>query len=563
MKLDFWNNPIVVSAFRVKYRRGSPAVFASLYLAVLIAIGMLLHLGSKQVAAGLVAPSFQPHPLTDWIRIYFVVVLGIQSVLSIVIALSATSTSINQEVVNRTLDFQRIVSLGPREILVGKLLGEPALAYLLAIATVPISVWCAIFADIPLPQVALMYASLLTTTVLAGSLGLLHSLKPPSQQSAVGGMGCLVIIFLFFVLPTLIINSVAMLSNPWVAAGLGLFTPAVGMIGIFRETPWAYGLPLFGVEIPYLWVTPVSQLAIAALFVQAMTRRLVDPDAPALSKPMAYLVLIAVDVVAGGIAFDGSGVGLFARTPIGAVCLVHLIASVLLTFGMTPGRTALQSWLWRFRRRSSKARSLLLDARTPNSGALVGFCAIGLIGVTAIMTKLATSGGVDDVTALVYTDGFDAARSLAPFAARTVGTTVLLVLAFGALYQACVVVAGRGAVIGCLLFFILLNIVPFAAGEYWESELMRSLSAGYQVGRWFIMADSGLALPLMPLPEFPPLALLLAVYGAILAFSLLWTYRWIAASTAIIDRKLETMGVGAASEIRSSQVQEGAAPAEG
>ena len=44
MKLDFWNNPIIVSAFRVKYRRGGLFNLTTVYLLILVAGGCLLDL---------------------------------------------------------------------------------------------------------------------------------------------------------------------------------------------------------------------------------------------------------------------------------------------------------------------------------------------------------------------------------------------------------------------------------------------------------------------------------------------------------------------------------------
>ena len=40
MRFDFWNNPLVVSAFRRKYRRGGPSQTLMLYPLTLLTIGM-------------------------------------------------------------------------------------------------------------------------------------------------------------------------------------------------------------------------------------------------------------------------------------------------------------------------------------------------------------------------------------------------------------------------------------------------------------------------------------------------------------------------------------------
>ena len=124
----FWNNPIVVSAFRVKYRKSAPTLTATLWLLALAGLGVVMH----HNLAGTTG-------VVPWYRLYFAVVIGVQAALAGVLALSSTHASITSEVGNRTLDFQRIASLSPFSILVGKLFGEPAIAYLLVFASIPIS----------------------------------------------------------------------------------------------------------------------------------------------------------------------------------------------------------------------------------------------------------------------------------------------------------------------------------------------------------------------------------------------------------------------------------------
>src|SRR5437588_9817163 len=109
MSLAFWNNPLVVSAFRVKVLRGSPFGNTAKYLLVLTAGGALLEHYNDVLFPG-----------TSWLRNYFLAMMAVQFLLSGLVAVTATSTSLRNEVTNRTLDMQRIASLSPRQILVGK-----------------------------------------------------------------------------------------------------------------------------------------------------------------------------------------------------------------------------------------------------------------------------------------------------------------------------------------------------------------------------------------------------------------------------------------------------------
>ena len=130
------------------------------------------------------------------------------------------------EVINRTLDFQRIATLSPRQILLGKLLGEPALAYLLAIATVPLAAYCWTLGvpGVSLGVLCLLYLNLASTTFLFGTLGLLQRLEPGSSRARAGTGTALgsAIVLGFMTVPPLFAKAASLLSVPWSAAAVGL-----------------------------------------------------------------------------------------------------------------------------------------------------------------------------------------------------------------------------------------------------------------------------------------------------------------------------------------------------
>src|SRR5262249_38050122 len=122
MAFSFWNNPIIVSAFRVRQRRSGVFFIISLYLGLLVVVAAALPETNM-------APWHDSWPLT-----YLVSMVSWQCVLSGLMSLASTWNSMRTEVVQRTLDFQR-VALAPRDIVVGKMFGPPTMAYLLALAT--------------------------------------------------------------------------------------------------------------------------------------------------------------------------------------------------------------------------------------------------------------------------------------------------------------------------------------------------------------------------------------------------------------------------------------------
>src|SRR5206468_3384014 len=147
---------------------------------------------------------------------YFLTLMGIQFLVSALTASAATATSIRTEVVNRTLDFQRIAALSPRQILFGKLFGEPAQAYLWAIASVPLAVFCWQLGGVSLDLLAILYVNLATTTLLFGAMGLGNRLEPPAGPADVSLAGL-----------------------------VGFFTPGPLWAALRHDNPWKHATPLF------------------------------------------------------------------------------------------------------------------------------------------------------------------------------------------------------------------------------------------------------------------------------------------------------------------------------
>src|SRR5579871_3656936 len=466
MHLDFWNNPIIVSAFRVKYRGGGVFNITVIYLLVLIAGGALLARYADPVAWG------------PWPRNYLLAVPGVQFITSALIAGNATTTSIRTEVVNRTLDFQRIAALSPRQILLGKLLGEPALAYLLAIATIPLTVYCWTLgvAGVSLDVLILMYVNLASTTFLLGTVGLLQRLELGSGRNAgsIGAAyGSALILALFF-LPPAFGAARSLLALPWSTAAVGLFIPLPAFYGIFIGKPWAYNLSFFGLQIPMLIVTPVAQFGLAFLFFHTMVRRLINPLNTSLQKGLGYGTLLAVDIVTAGVFLEATPLGLAITLRVLAFCLVHLLASLVLINSVTPWRESLESWVWRFRGRTAWLWDAWLGERSENFLVLVTFCVLGI-----------TSLGLLVLVPAGFQEGFREVRRSAGSITSVVLAMVTLLLALGSLHQWFLFLAGRPGKVVLLTFAAIIILPLHLFGEYYEQEWLLALSpsAHFEIGR--------------------------------------------------------------------------------
>jgi len=525
MRLDFWNNPIVVSAFRVKYRRGSPGIWTALYVTGLLGLGGLLHY-------------YQANLPIPWFRAYLVAILGIQFLVSAVYSLYATQQSMRSEVLNRTLDFQRIAALSPHDLLLGKLLGEPAVGYLCALATIPLAVLCASLGATSLPVLLLIYLCLMTTGLLSGSVGLVQTLTSANtaRQWSGGGLITLLIVLGVLFLPSVIFNAGNLPANSTAALLCGSFTPILTIHGIAVGEPWVVA-QFWSVAIPYLWIAPLAQLALAAIVFQAVARRLASPAAAPLSKPQLYVLLLVIDFIAAGLIFDPTPLAPMFEIVTARFFLTHLLVSLTLINWVTPIREVLKSWIWRYRGHKPWLLDTCWGERSENTGVVFAAGLIGLFSyVTMVWLPLLIRGQVGP-------------QSLLDPTVVTIAASTMLLLAAGAVtYQWFVVAAGKAGKTVFWFFGALLVLFPAFVGLYFGQVAPELLGQKFP-------GEARLAYSFSPLPHYaawlsdPREARLAAplwvTYGLILLGSWYFLRRRITRLARIVNGKLALMGVNA------------------
>jgi hypothetical protein len=513
MQLDFWNNPLVVSAFRVQYRRGGLFSITVVYLLIWATVGAVLEYYRAYVGS-------------DWARIYFLVLIGFQFVLSGLIAMNATNASIRNEVTRHTLDFQRITALSPAEILVGKLLGEPALAYLLAMVTFPLGLWCWLMGarGVTFEVLVLAYVLLATGTLLCGALGLLHRLEPPTgrQTGAGAGLGVIAVFLLGAVNMLRFVGPGFATSGTWPAPFAGLLTPLPLIVGLGKDQDaWAFELSLFGYEIPYILLAPLAQLLVAYLCFHVMERRMVNPANPPYSKRLAYVTLTLVDVLLAAMLYTTGPTGHGFGQRAAAFCVSHLLLGIWLVTGVTPWRETLLSWVWRFRGRQPRLVDWWLGDRSENSLVLLTFAAIGLL-VFVLLVVLPEASANGWGTGALDRD------VLVPAAA----VTTVLLLSLGMLYQWFVFIAGRFGKTAFVLLLMLVDLVPHIVGSSYNLPWVLALSPSAHAVRWL---EPSIGQPLAPLS-------LLALYGTALVAAWWSLRRRLDRLESAVDHKLRQMG---------------------
>lgn len=524
MRFDFWNNPLVVTAMRLRYRRSSPGVWAVLWLLALLGVGAILHYASQQ--NGFRFPAA-----------YLIAIVGIQTGLSAVMAVITVGSSMNAEVINRTLDFQRIVTLSPRAILLGKMIGEPAMSYLLIVASTPLAVLCWGLGAASGGVIFWLYVNIVTSTLMWASMGLINSLTPPTQtggRQKAGGGGAGGIALFFAVVPQLVIHGGRMIDEPGVGDALKMLTPMGTLLHLWRDSAWNSYVGLWNLRFPSLLLAPAVQLAVAAWIVAAMTRRLKSPLDPLVGKPRAYATVAVLDLIIAGICFAGWLDGYDAAKLLYGYALAHLVVTLVMTAFVVPKRPALLSWLWRGGQQRPRLRELLTADRSPITGAAIVF---GLIGLAVLLAALV------------------APMMLMPAAGRStvlpgqlieVGAAMLVIgVAVSLLHQMFVATMSRGGHVFFILLVALANILPpIAAASLQVAELNFNVSDEL---REQLAATSPVALFGMNLSSIantgPHAGPAIAVYACLGLVALLLLRRVLRNEAATVERKLHSMGL--------------------
>lgn len=518
MRFDFWNNPLVVSAIRVKNRNNG------LFNAV---TGYLALLGCACVAAWYLFPVFQGRPVPAGVRLHLILVglLAFQMVLSFFMALNMTGAAMTSEVASGTLDYQRLTPMTPAQVLFGKLLGPPVTVYLMTLGSIPFTfgLWALGAANISFGTLLLLYLHLATTTLLGAALGLVKNLRSaPSQkdaESSGSGIGCLLLLLIGPALSGLAMVPM-LLRMRETAALASLLVPLGPMAGLFEfHDPWHYALDLFGVSIPFLLLTPVAQISLGALCFFGMVRRFTNTAIPAVSKPMAYATLAVIDLLAAAVLFEAQPAAPELGPRSTGYWLCHCVAVLFLTAWITADRSLLRTWIWRFRGRRSRLRDLWCMDRSENVLALLTFCGIG-VAIYVLLLALPA----------VLVSGWDKVQATDPAVVGSLLFACVVTISLGTFLQTCLFVAG-GAGAWLLVLPMLLDLLVFSFGRHFNLTGLLELSVVAHCASW-----RGHLAPLSPLP-------ILGLHGFFFLVSWMLLRRTLRREMIRVDRQLRRMGV--------------------
>jgi len=197
--------------------------------------------------------------------------------------------SVHREKELNTFDYQRITRLKPIELALGKLLGAPAMTYLIVLCFMPVTLVAAFIAQIPIWTLFQIYLILLLGSITFHAMALLLSLLVPRGSSAGSSLFFLVLIGMGSIFGTGISTFAIHQVSPFFAVEL---LPSQGPRNSFAVLPPSEDLFL-GTPVPHFLVLIVLYVTFSAFFLLAIARNIKrDPSIYEIYAPWQGLVVV-------------------------------------------------------------------------------------------------------------------------------------------------------------------------------------------------------------------------------------------------------------------------------
>ncbi len=289
--LNVWDNP-VFQRFRRSRLRARKAVFW--YLLTLI-------LTTFVVMMGYIVRTNSGVPEADAARSLWLPLLVIQGLILMVRGTGTVSSTLIQDRLDQTLDYQRLTPVAPLRNLVGYLFGLPVMEYVMVALTLPHLVFVVVVGRIPIDTVAAVYLAFMTCVVLyhitAISVGMVM------QRWILGYLvGTLAVLFVNVVLP-LIVSQFGLkflqYLSVWPVIGQKLLPLLVASETGVAGNPFlnmADAVPFYNWSFSPFVFTLLLQGALIVTFTVIALRRWKNTGRHPLGKPYA-LVFLSVFIV--------------------------------------------------------------------------------------------------------------------------------------------------------------------------------------------------------------------------------------------------------------------------
>jgi hypothetical protein len=277
--MRFWNNPEFVRHLRAELRTNRTIVVAAVTIAicVLIWIGCW---GSRQTDMAMwhrqglqfgnptparMAEMERESPMIVSRSLYWTLMYGQLGVLTFW-SLFSCALSISGERERKTWDFQRATCLSPSELLIGKLLGEPVLAYFIVLCCLPIAVLACWAGHAGGRNLLSGYILIFSSALFLGLVGLWLSSLFESRSRGVGLIGT-------FALYALFGFSVSFSDSSF--PGVAAFSPVTALTVMMKpDNQLAPVAGLFGRPVPWVVLSLLLYVSFGAWLVFMILRTL-------------------------------------------------------------------------------------------------------------------------------------------------------------------------------------------------------------------------------------------------------------------------------------------------
>ena len=275
--LNFWNNPELVRHRRAELRRSRAIGTALVVVALCILIGLACwakhdsemqslrryaewnHATTEQIQV-----MEQRNPIEFWFLFYRSLIYAQLGVLTFWVLFSCAQ-SVSAERERKTWDFQRTTRLQPRELLIGKLFGEPVLAYFVVLCCMPITVVAGLLGEAKFLHIVYAYTLIFSSAIFLGLIGLWISSLFESRSRGVGLIGTIGI-YAIIALST----SLAEENFP----GFAALSPLTGIVSLLRPRNAVSPPAIFNHIVPWVFVSLLLYVLIGVWFVVMLLRNL-------------------------------------------------------------------------------------------------------------------------------------------------------------------------------------------------------------------------------------------------------------------------------------------------
>jgi hypothetical protein len=255
--LRVWRNPEFVRHRRSELRQTRALAVGVLVVVVCLLVGLACWISRQNTLEQMrrLAAQFdgqwnqrlvemERRTLAKFWQLFYHVLMFIQAGILTFWSLLSCAQSISGERERKTWDFQRITRLTAAEMLVGKVSGEPVLAYFIVLCCLPVAVVAGVVAGVSFFHILSAYALIVASALFLGFAGIWLSSLLETRSRGIGIIGALG-------LYACVAGAYAFRDSNF--PGLAAFSPLAGLLSLFGYHSDPPSVPrLFGAEVSWL-----------------------------------------------------------------------------------------------------------------------------------------------------------------------------------------------------------------------------------------------------------------------------------------------------------------------